>query len=264
MGPFGLMILPFALVGCWRYRDRLRTSGLLVPAVIAVVFYVVWYVTGSSQRVRHLLPVYPLFLIGASVAARRWVAGDAYLGPAAAVIVLTIPLQLAGHGLFALTYMRGVLSGESRDAFLRRAVTRSEPAIWINANLTKRDKVVLTERQLVYLLNIPVYYAHREYEALVENRPDSSDPSKFLEQLRKLGVSHILYTEDTQMTAAAKRSPGARWGLMGLTPALEEANCVQLVRDFDLISRGSRTLPDLAISTNRMKLLAIKPSACRF
>ena len=263
MGPFGLVMLPFALVGCWICRDRIRRSGLLVATVIAVVFYVVWYFTGSSQRIRHLLPVYPIFLIGLSVAAYHWVAGRVYLAPVVAVVALTIPLQLAGHGIFALNYVRSVLSGESRDAFIRRTVTRSEPAIWMNANLSTHDKVVLTERQLVYLLNIPVYYAHREYEALVENRPGSVDPSKFLRQLQKLGVSHVLYTENTDTTSDENQSRAVHWGLMGLTPALEEANCAKLVKDFDLISRGSRTLPDLAVSTNKMKLIAIQPSACK-
>ena len=261
MGPFGLLILPFALVGCWRFRSRLRASGLLVPVVIAVVFYVVWYFYGSSQRVRHLLPVYPLFLIGLSVAAQRWVvAGRAYLGPAAAVVVLTIPLQLAGHGIYALNYMRAVLSGESREAFVRRSVMASEPAIWINANLTKQNKVLLTARQLVYLLEIPVHYAHRQFDALVEIRPDSASPSKFLKHLQKQGVSHVLVTDGPGVA----HSGTAGSGLEGLTSALEQADCAQLVRYFDLAVRSSRTLPDLAVSTTRMKLLAIKPSACRF
>ena len=260
MGPFGLLILPFALGGGWRFRGRLRASGLMVPAVIAIAFYVAWYFSGSSQRVRHLLPVYPLLLIGLSVATQRWVAGRGYLGPAAAVMIMTIPLQLAGHGIFALNYLRAVWSGESRNAFLRRTVMNSEPAIWINAHLSQRDKVLLTERQLVYLMKIPVYYAHRQMDALVEIRPDSTNPSKFIDQLRKQNVSHILVTD----YPGALPAGAARSGFEGLTSALEQANCAQLVRDFDLTVRSSRTLPDLAVSTTKMKLLAIKPSTCQF
>ena len=173
---------------------------------------------------------------------------------------MTIPLQLAGHGIFALNYLRAVWSGESRNAFLRRTVMNSEPAIWINAHLSQRDKVLLTERQLVYLMKIPVYYAHRQMDALVEIRPDSTNPSKFIDQLRKQNVSHILVTD----YPGALPAGAARSGFEGLTSALEQANCAQLVRDCDLTVRSSRTLPDLAVSTTKMKLLAIKPSTCQF
>ncbi|MDA1091607.1 MAG: glycosyltransferase family 39 protein, partial [Proteobacteria bacterium] len=68
-GPYGLLILPFAALGFWQYRDRIRRSPLLIYASLTLLFYALWFFFGGSQRIRHLLPVLPLFLICVTVAA---------------------------------------------------------------------------------------------------------------------------------------------------------------------------------------------------
>jgi hypothetical protein len=69
-GPLALLLLPFALAGLWQHRRRALASPWAIPAAIILGFYVVWYLSGVSQRMRHLLPLYPFFLIALAVAAR--------------------------------------------------------------------------------------------------------------------------------------------------------------------------------------------------
>ena len=127
LGPFVLLVLPFAAAALWCFRRRLIASPLRPVAAITFIFYVLWFFAGSSQRVRHLLPVYPLLLVCVTVAGYRWAAATVNLRPLVAVMLATGCLQLAGHGIFALNYARHVLSGESRDAFLSRNVSGYAP-----------------------------------------------------------------------------------------------------------------------------------------
>lgn len=260
LGPYGLLILPFALAGLWTMRGRLRASDLAVPAMVVLLFYGIWFFSGSSQRVRHLLPVYPVVLIGLSVAARRWAADTGFRTPAAAVLVLVSLIQLAGHGVFAKSQARYVFTGENREAFLRRNVSKYEAMAWINRNLTQGDKVLITERQLVYLAKVPVYYAHIVMEALIENHPGASDPVKFLNQMKKLGITHLLAPADVTKNEGGK---GHESGYPALRDMLVRARCMEPIKVLNMDVGSSRTLQTLNRSSIRMAIFALRHASCR-
>ena len=259
LGPYGLLILPFSLAGVWVMRRRLLNSELAVPALVVALFYGVWFFTGSSQRVRHLLPVYPVLLICLTVAAQRWVTKTDLSRPAAVVILLAALTQLGGHGVFAKNYARHVISGEPREDFLRRSVLHYEAMAWINRNLTKNDKVLITDRQLVYLARVPIYYSHRAMEALVEIYPKASDPVKFYNQLRRLDISHLLATEDKFDDPAGAPSSGYE----ALVDMLARARCMAPVKTLNIRTSSSRTLPTLHRSWVRMNIFELRPELCR-
>jgi hypothetical protein len=260
LGPYGLLILPFALAGVWTLRRRLRASQLAVPALVVLLFYAIWFFTGSSQRVRHLLPVYPVVLICLTVAARRWVGDTRFRKPAAAALVLVSLTQLAGHAVFAKNYARYVFSGETRDAFLRRTVSKYPAMAWINRNLDRNDKVLTTERQLIYLAEIPVYYSHTDQEALIENHPGATDPVKLFNQLKKLGITHVL-ASDTATDGAVGIDPRA--GYRAMLNRLAQARCMEPVKILYMNAVSSRTLPSLGRSSVRMTIYALRSGACR-
>jgi 4-amino-4-deoxy-L-arabinose transferase-like glycosyltransferase len=254
LGPFVLLILPFALAALWRFRRRLALSPLWPVALIVLMFYLLWFFAGSSQRIRHLLPLYPLLLAGALIAAHRWAAATASLRPLAAAVLATVSLQLAGHGVFALNFARHVFSAESRDAFLSRTVWNYAPVPWINANLDPSDRVLQFDRQLNYLFQVPVFYAHVTLDARVDVLPGADDPGRFLSQLRRQGVTHLL------VSVAGAESGPARGPL--LWRALVEKGCAEPVRDFTTRTIGSRTLAAAATGEGRMRLIRLTGAPC--
>ena len=259
LGPYGLLILPFALAGLWKYRRRLLTSELAVPALVVTLFYAVWFFTGSSQRVRHLLPIHPVALICLTVAAQRWVAKTDLGRPAGAVVILVVLTQLAGHGVYTLNYARHVISGETRETFLRRSVLLYDAMAWVNKNLSGNDKILTVERQLVYLANIPVYYSHMATEALIENYPKASDQVKFYGQLRRLGITHLLAR--AKQLESGDKAPTS--GYKALRNMLVRARCMEPVKILYIGSGSSRTLPTLIRSSVRIKIFALRPELCR-
>ena len=72
LGPFMMLILPFVLAGLWRFRRCLLASPLLTASLVVTLYYGLWFFSGSSQRVRHLLPIYPVALMLVAVAACHW------------------------------------------------------------------------------------------------------------------------------------------------------------------------------------------------
>lgn len=250
-GPYLLLVFPFAVAGLWRYRAHLAAHPLAGVGGAVLLYYGLWFFLGPSQRVRHLMPLMPLALVAATLAAHRWADAAGALSPLRTAAALTIVLQLGGHGVFAASYLRHLISGEGRDDFLARTVSLSTPVPWINAHLGPTDKVVTDVRQLSYLLTVPNFCANPNLQTVIGSGAENRDPALFLTQLRRLGASHVLIT------------PSSPIGLAPLTKALIDAGCAERVQDFETRSIGSRTLPGMNTSTGTMALVKIGETCLR-
>ena len=258
LGPWALLALPFALGAAWRFRRRLVGHPLFPVAAMVVAFFVAWYLSGSSQRVRHLLPLYPALVLVLAVAARRWAAERGVLAPLTVAATATLLLQLAGHGLFTVSPARYVFTDESRESYLHRTVRDYGVVPWVNSHLSPAStRLAVDRRQLLYFLDVPTYLMHHTHEALVDDRPGSRDAGRFLAQLRRLGVTHLL-TNDLPVGVSPYTS-----GLGYLSQALVEAGCARSVYAVSGQRRASRTLPnpDLPVRTDRV--LELVPGDCR-
>ena len=238
-GPLVLLLTPFAVASLWLCRERLKENReLVVYALIAVIFYTLWFFSGSSQRIRHLLPVLPLILITISTAAERFSAHRASLKPIAAAFALTIVLQLAGHAIFSLKSVRYVASNESRDQYLARTVSWYEAVPWINANLGAEDRVLSMVRWYGYLLDVPYYWAHEQTQSLVNLLPGAKDAGLFFKQAHAQGVTYVLAWPD---------QPGGQASTLNrLVDSLEVRGCLTPEHKFSGRRFASRTLADLS------------------
>ncbi|MDA1091604.1 MAG: glycosyltransferase family 39 protein, partial [Proteobacteria bacterium] len=252
-GPYGLLVLPFAALGFWRYRDRARRSPLLIYASLAFLFYVLWFFFGGSQRIRHLLPVLPLFLICVTVAAERFTAGKTHRGPLIASVMAVVILQMAVQGIFALNYFKFQIKGESRQAFLTRNVDAFPPVPWINANLKKSDRVLISFRQIQYYLNVPVFYASPLAQSTVELLPKKTSAQKLYRQLRSQGVTHMLLTPRSGKTGKSYPLP---------YEPLYQTGCLEMLRHFEGNAIGSRTLPTMNSNPLPLDVLRLKGEGC--
>lgn len=262
LGPFGLLALPFALLGFWRYRDRVAASPLLTYAVIAVAFYVLWFFSAVSQRVRHLLVIYPFFLICITVAAQRFVRLRGLQAPFCAALLLAIIIQSGVVVVFNLNYLRHLVSGESREDFLRRNVARFSPVPWLNAHLTRRDRVLVTERQLVYHLDVPSFTASERYQYLIDLIPGSSNPRRFLAEIRRLGITYILVIPGLSDFARGERHLETA-ELVGFTAELVAAGCGEVVHSEIMTAPRSRTVPSFYSNSVSSDVVRVDTANCR-
>ncbi len=253
IGPFCLLILPIALYGAWRGRRHIAASPLLALVSVAVLFYVMWFGSGFSQRIRHLLPIYPIVLVGLIATARRWSDERDGRVPLVAAAGLSIAIQIAGQTIFTRNFAEHVFSGESRDEFLRRNIAGYDAVLWINQHLGQQDRVLVSFRNLIYLFDVPVYYAHPVLDGRIDIRSDAVDPQRYLADLRRQGITHLLATLPSSPSDA---SGAHQW--QALTP-----DCLKSVRTFDVESFQSRTLPTYIRNQERWGLFELNLSGCR-
>jgi hypothetical protein len=239
LGPYILLALPFALAGAWHARHRLARHALLAVTLIAIGFYVLWFLSGFSQRVRHVLPVYPLLLIPITVAAAHWATNRSRLFPLALFVGLTVAAQMAGQGLFALKFIHYQVAGENREAFLSRNVHRYAVVPWVNAALGESDRLLHGARQINFLLDVPYHQVHPMLQAEINLRPERVDPSESLARLRRRGVSHIL----TIALEDVPPAPAKGVGLPFLARDLVAAGCADPGPVVEAKGLASRTLP---------------------
>jgi hypothetical protein len=258
-GPGALLWLlaPFAVAGLFRYRASLAASPLIPMTAVAALFYLAWILTASSQRIRHLVPVLPLFALGAMVAAER---GAEWLGvkrPLAAGLAMLVLIQLAGQGIFAATYLRYLAAGESREAFLGRTVAGYPLALWLNRHLGPDDKVMLSERQLSYHLTVKHYIASEILQASIDMRRSGADPAERWRQIRGLGITHIAGEE-----VPADGRPVSSW--QQLTADLTANGCARRQAEVRWRWVFSRALPDLGSAETQTLILVLTPSTCSY
>jgi hypothetical protein len=156
--------------------------------------------------------------------------------PLLAALALTLIVQLAGHGIFSLAYLKHVLDKSPRQAFLSRNLLTYDVVPWINANLGPEDRLFLSERQLFYYLKVPYFFGSPNVQAEVELRPGRVRPQTLYSQLKSAGVTHILYRYAKGSGNDFERRP---WRV------LREAGCLTSQKKFKLRSFQSRSLPGL-------------------
>ena len=254
-GSYGLMVLPFVFGGLWRFRARLAESLLFGVALGTIFFYVLWFLAGPSQRIRHFIPLLPAFLLCATIVAERYAA--ARHGPfLAAAVAIALAVHMAANLLFALPYFRFHVAGESRDSFLARHLTDYAVVPWLNANLSGSDRVLVAERQLNYYIEPPIYYATPTLQTQIDLRDASRDVRRQWTQMRGKGITHLLL-----VPGLGEPSPGS--ALWRLGRELVEAGCAEIAVTMNVRQFSSRTLPTWHLTSVPADVLKLRPDRCQ-
>ena len=258
-GIFAILIFPLAVVGLMRPECRRRE--LIVPLAISCIFFTVWFFSGTAQRTRHLLPIYPLVLIGFSslavIVARRM----SLLIPLAAGISAVVAIQIAGQLVFGVNYATYVFSSETRNEFRQRNVPGGNSARWVNHGLPANGKVGFMNRQLAYLMTVPHYMMHPHLQVVIDSRATATDERRFVAQIRKQGLTHLLLPghwgkPDLDVT---RHTP-----FFGMINQLIQKSCLKPIRVFDNVAIPSRTLRrfDSKDVKNKDTLFELVPHYC--
>jgi hypothetical protein len=255
-GAFALLALPFALLAALIGARFRKPHPLWDAALLILLFYTLWFFLGGAQRLRHLLPLYPVLLLGLGAAAFR-------LGrqrPPRALIAaawLCLSIQLAGFAVYSLSALKYLMTGEAREAYLERSIPLYSAVPWINGHLGPKDRLLITERQLLYHLDVPYFFAHPLHQAQIDLRPEAPDDvdARWL-ALGKLGISHLMLTpglEGNVQTSALHRTVAALLG----------DNCLRRLETLNGSLFASRTLAGATRATQVLEFYELTPATCR-
>lgn len=223
LGPTVVMAFPMMLWGAWRHRRRLASSPLLPMAGFVFLFYCLWFPMGGSQRVRHLLPLWPLLLLLMAAGCRRAMDDGFGLIYAKGIVAGVIALQLAGAVLGNRWYLTHL--GQPDAAYFRPVSGYYPVAEWANSALKPGEKLLNPYREINFLLNVPFYHSHPVDQALVDILPSKADSRRFWEQLRALAITHVPAAPSlSSHVSEAQRTP-----LWMILRHLSESGCAQVV-----------------------------------
>jgi hypothetical protein len=258
LGIFIFFTLPFATAFLFGVSKQTLRSPLFVAAAITLLFFVFWFFGGLPQRVRHLLPLYPLVLLILTVASVRW-ASETTGAPAPLVTgaVLAIVWQLGGQTLFGLNYARYVFTGEDREAFLRRNISHYELVPWINNHLSATDRVLTFERQLLYLFDHRPILSASNFQARLNFSTQADRPDQLFEEMRRAGITHVM---DTGEFSRESQTPVPRRQALR---SMIAGHCLSEVHRANVRWLQSRTLSWSVTPERPMFLFALTPKTCR-
>lgn len=257
LGVLLFLLLPLTVAGAFRKQFRDRETIILFA--LAAIFFTVWFASGTSQRVRHLLPIYPLLLVSCCALALKAAEKYALMRPFSVAVILVLIVQIGGHGLFASNYAKHVFSNETRREFQERNVRGANAVFWINETLSPRDRVAYTPRGIAYLFAIPYFMLHPLSQAVVDFRPASDDGGKFIARATKLGINHFLLDENWHR----KDSENAI-GSVRMMAALIASGCLKKIKAFPVTGMSSRTLAQVGGNTgsSTAALFRLQPEYC--
>lgn len=249
LGPLFLLLLPLVLLALWKARRSIVQSQLFPVALLVLVFYVLWFNFGVIPKIRHILPVIPLLLLCAGVAAASHYTKK-YHGAAALAVLLSLAVNLGAHVLFSREFIRHVASGESDDSFLDRNLFAYPVARKINANKNIKG-ILVWDRQLQYYIKAKSFFVASYAQTQIDTRPGRINPKTLFKQLKMQELSHVALN-------TPKSGIGAPGTLLEAMQTLERAGCVALEDIVPYTRFASRTLKNLDVSEARSHIWMVQ------
>lgn len=254
LGPIWVLAAPLALVGCWQNRRNIPSSFLVRVALVGLLFYAFWFFTGSSQRIRFLLPVVPLLLIPLVAVSAQIASKYQLKKELMGIFLITLMIQLGGQVVFTEAYMKYLFSGQTRHEFLHQNLTHYAIADWVNTNLSQQDKVLTIHRHMTFYIDVPIYVMMPHNQVLVDLRP-SNTPGNFYQQIRDIGITHIVVHPPP---------PGEKGSLPQVTLPMRllDAGCADIIARFPSPAFASRTLRGASKTAVDTAVLSIHKDGC--
>lgn len=238
IGPALLVGVPFAIVAAWQLRHRFRESPFVRVMAVALVFYTIWFFFGPSLQVRHLLATYPLVLLcvigGGAHFTSSWLGMRRILLTGFAAVIC---IQLGGQVVFTKKFADNLWRGESENEYLTHNISGYAAVAWINGHLTPSDRVLVTQRDWLYRLNVPYFMAHPGLQTRIALHAGNRDVSRFVRQLQNERMTHAVIP--TGILGDDNSTLGV------FLSALERRGCAESVADVATVGHASRTIPGL-------------------
>ena len=197
LGPVFLFALPVLLWAIW--RSEAFSDDLKVCAGIAAVVFVFWLF--SSQQLRYLLPLVPIFAIAAAAAFGRYSVTDrsfATTGTALLGVLAAAGILVSAAWFMRTAPLRAALGGESRDAYLARNLDHYPYYQLVNTELPADAKVwLINMRRDTYHLERPYFSDYLFEDVTLRNWLwQAATADELRTKAADAGFTHILVRHD--------------------------------------------------------------------
>lgn len=255
LGPYFLMVAPFALTGVWHHRAKVASSTLAPAALMAGLFYILWLGFGSIPKVRHLIPILPIVLVCLVAASNKAVQVQLWLRhPLGLAMILALAINAGVVGFFMRPYVTHALNGFDKEAFLTANVNGYPAVSWLNQQ-EGIGKVLLTYRAFQFYVQTDSFFAYPGVQKQIEVRAGRVEPGRFWRQLKIQRITHILTDRPTSMSLGPASADSA-------ITALANAGCLEHLKEIQVPWKKSRTLALLGTRQQWFDFWQLNPKNC--
>jgi 4-amino-4-deoxy-L-arabinose transferase-like glycosyltransferase len=196
LGPAMLLALPFAVTGWWLARRAEQARPVIGEAfqllAAAGLFYSIWWWFGETQRIRHLVPVYPLIITALFGLAALNPRVFRVRQPLLSGLTLLLVIQFGGFLLHASVPARTVIGAQSAHDYRKQQIVGYEAVEWFNRNAPGDAVLLLLERRNNAYIGRPYFRTNPDLEKLVDTASANASPARFIKQAAGLGTTHLL------------------------------------------------------------------------
>jgi len=240
---FGLILMllfPTTMLGLFGQKPINRE--FVIPLSIVFLFFTIWFFSGTTLRVRHLLPIFPLLLIICISISKSFFDRFGAIHLLSLCFIIVIGIQLAGQIVFGYNYAKFIFTGETKKLFLERNIPESKGVYWINENLPSKVRVAHTDRGIAYLFNHTSFMLHPYYQKIIDVRPSAISNARFVTQLKAEGITHLMISN---LSKDITNKP-----VQSMFVTLLQIGCLETIWKSDILNATSRTLRSLGVTKN--------------
>ena len=253
-GITAFILAPAAIFAAYTYRHHFMRHPLRPIVSIVLIFYMLWYFIGGSQRVRHFMPIYPLALFVLMFAATKWATMKTHARLIGAMLVPVIAMQIGAQIIYAREAITYQFDNVSKTTYLLRNVSDFGLVPWINANLPENAHVLSNLRQLEYHMK-PKMFFHDDDQALIEVQTPMKSPVGFWRQMRNQNITHAL-------VLVAPGNEGDQKNQIWKVLMLHD--CGIIVHRGRTMAITSRALKTLGTNPKEAFVIKLTPESCTF
>tara|TARA_R110001606_G_C15403239_1_gene653549 strand:+ start:323 stop:2254 length:1932 start_codon:yes stop_codon:yes gene_type:complete len=257
---FGVAIFVLALpaaFAAFSYRHHIRRHRLLPVATMALIYYVLWYFFGPSQRTRHFLVLYPLALMLIMFVATKWASSPFRKRVLGLVLVPVIGMQIAAQGIYTSDAIRFQRQDMFEITYLRQNVSDFAAVTWINENLPENAHVLSQFRQLEFYM-IPKMYFLDVDQTLINALNPTQAPGVFWQQIRTQKITHALALNEPGPRGSGVNASFEIWAY------LMKRGCVQTIHQMPSTAIASRALNITSPTPKNAVIMQLTPTSCDY
>ena len=126
----------------------------------------------------------------------------------------------------------------------------------MNTLLDQDDRVLLIDRQWLYRVEVPYFYAHPDLQNEIKLRANNTDPALFMAQLDDKLITHVVALP-SDLDGLGNNSP-----LQNFIETLHSKACARIIHTLDVPRWASRTLKPSTQQTQVFLIYKMTPDTC--
>ncbi len=206
--------------------------------LISILFYILWYIAGSTLFFRYLMPVFiPLIIINFTWYINKLLELN-YKFLLYFSLYVTLFLHFTLFSLNNFNYFKYIINNESDMSFYQRNVPYFDAINWTNNNIPDGTNILSDIRAFRYLSNKNIFVIQPLLQNKINISTNLNNSEKFYNQIRTLDIEYIISKDNLNLDSGLKKNSTYNHHVTNLFIN----DCIKLIKKLKVNDFGSRAI----------------------